>query len=381
MKPPATLPELLARMVSFDTVNPLFGGPVGGEEKLAQHLEQLAKGWGLQTRRGPVTPGGPTNLIITCEPVPGGEWLVFESHMDTVSVAGMTVAPHGGKIEGGRISGRGTCDTKGSGAAMLWALREYARDARRPRNAALVFVVDEEARMTGAQAFARQELKDFLPRLRGVIVGEPTQLRPVVAHNGVIRWRTITRGRAAHSADPSKGVSAISAMIHVVETIETKYVPLVKASHPMTGRAALSVNMIHGGTAVNIIPAQCEIEVDRRTVPGETAEQVLHERDRALAGLSVEHDTLYVVPSMDDALGKKFHAWMKPVLERHGCDAAPRGAPYVTDASHYAAAGAPAIVFGPGDLAQAHTKDEWLALDQLEKASSIYLDLLRLAVS
>jgi acetylornithine deacetylase len=180
-----------------------------------------------------------------------------------------------------------------------------------------------------------------------------------------------------HSSDPSKGVSAISAMIGVVETLESKYVPTVKAMHPLTGRAAFSVNMIQGGTAVNIIPALCAIEVDRRTVPGETAEQVLRERDTVLAGHAVEHDMLYVVPSMDDVLGRDFHKWIEPVLGRHGVDARPVGAPYVTDASHYAAAGAPTIVFGPGDLAQAHTKDEWVALSQLEMAASVYLELLR----
>ncbi|MEO6873865.1 MAG: M20 family metallopeptidase [Opitutaceae bacterium] len=380
MNVPATLDELLVQMVSFDTVNPLVGGPADGENKLAAHLETLAKGWGLQTRRALVPGNAASNLIITCEPVPGGEWLMFESHMDTVSVAGMTIPPHGGKIEGGRLWGRGACDTKGSGAAMLWALREYARDAKRPRNAALVFVVDEEVRMTGAQAFAKTELKEFLPKLRGVIVGEPTLLRPVVAHNGVIRWRTITRGRAVHSSDPSKGVSAISAMLRVVETIESKYVPSVTRSHPLTGKAAASVNVIRGGSAVNIIPALCEIEVDRRTVPGETAEQILGERDAVLAGHAVEHDSLYVVPAMDADLGRAFHQWISPVLTRHGCDATGRGAGYVTDASHYAAAGAPSIVFGPGDLAQAHTKDEWVALDQLRKASAVYLDLLRAAV-
>ena len=379
MTTPTSVEELLAQMVSFDTVNPLVGGPADGEENLAAHLETLARGWGLSTRRAAV-PGnasGARNLIVTCEPVPGGEWLMFESHLDTVSVAGMTIAPHGGKIEGGRLYGRGACDTKGSGAAMLWALREYARDARRPRNAALVFAVDEEVRMTGAIAFAKQELKEFLPKLRGVIVGEPTLLKPVVAHNGVIRWRTITHGRAVHSSVPSKGVSAISAMLKVVETLESKYVPSVTRSHPLTGKAAASVNVIRGGTAVNIIPAYCEIECDRRTVPGETEEMVLRERDTALAGLTVEHDSLYVVPAMDDALGREFHQWISPVLTRHGCDATGRGAAYVTDASHYAAAGAPSVVFGPGDLAQAHTKDEWVALDQLNKASAFYLDLLR----
>ena len=235
--------------------------------------------------------------------------------------------------------------------------------------------------MTGAQAFARTELKTFLPRLRGVIVGEPTQLRPVVAHNGVIRWRTITRGRAAHSSDPSKGVSAISAMRQVLETLETRYIPGVTGWHPMTGRAAASVNTIRGGTAVNIIPDYCEIECDRRTVPGETAEAVLAERDAVLAGLPVEHDSLYVVPSMDDVQSREFHRWLSPVLTRHGCDATGRGAPYVTDASHYAAAGAPTLVLGPGDLAQAHTKDEWIALDQLRIAADVYLSALRAPVA
>lgn len=377
MSLPETLEALLARMVSFDTVNPHFGGQPGGEELLAGELEKMARGWGMETRRGKVDGGASNNLIVTCSPVPGGEWLLFESHLDTVSVAGMTVAPHGGKIEGGRMYGRGTCDTKGSGAAMLWAMREYARDARRPRNVALVFAVDEEARMTGAQAFARGELKEFLPKLRGMIVGEPTMMKPVVAHNGVVRWRTTTRGRAAHSADPSKGVSAISVMLRVVQALESSYIPSVKGSHPLTGRAAASVNLIRGGTAVNIIPAQCEIEVDRRTIPGETAEQIFRERDAALAGHTVEHDSVYVVPAMDDALGRDFHRWLRPVLEKHGCDATPRGAPYVTDASHYSAAGAPTIVLGPGDLAQAHTKDEWIALDQLQKASAVYVEMMR----
>ncbi len=369
---------MLAQMLSFDTISPHFGGRLGGEAALAAHLETIARGWDLHTRRCPVAEGI-FNLLVTCEAVPGGEWLLGESHLDTVAVAGMTVDPFVAKIDGDRIYGRGACDTKGSGAAMLWALRDYARGAIRPRNVGVLFAVDEEARMTGAQAFARAELKEFLPRLRGMIVGEPTMLRPIVGHNGVVRWRTITRGRAAHSADPSKGVSAISAMLRVVETFEQRYVPSVSRSHPLTGRAAASVNVIRGGTAVNIIPAQCEIECDRRTVPGETAAQVLRERDEFLAatGVPVEHDSLYVVPALDEALGREFHHWLSPVLTRNGCDATPRGAPYVTDASHYAAAGAPTIVLGPGDLAQAHTKDEWLARDQLALAAMVYLEAMR----
>lgn len=226
--------------------------------------------------------------------------------------------------------------------------------------------------MTGAQAFAAGELKEFMPQLRCVIVGEPTMLRPVTASNGVIRWKTITRGRAAHSSVPANGRSAISAMLRVVEALESRYVPTVTKSHPMTGSAAMSVNVIRGGTQVNIIPEYCEIECDRRTVPGETAAQVFAERDAVLAGHAVEHTDLYVVPAMGDELSRDYLPALQKVLAAHGLETTPKGEPYVTDASHYGGAGAPAVVLGPGHFAQAHTKDEWVAQDQLALAAKVY---------
>jgi acetylornithine deacetylase len=373
---PASCEELLAQMVSFETVNRNFGGPAGGEASLAGHLESLARHWGLSTRRCPVDDGA-FNLIITSEVSPAAEWLLFESHLDTVSVEGMTVPPFQMTVVGDRLHGRGTCDTKGSGAAMLWALQDYARQPNRPRNAGIVFVVDEEAKMTGAQAFAATEIATF-SRLRGIVVGEPTRLRPVVAHNGALRWRTITRGVAAHSADPSKGRSAIRAMLHVIEALDARFVPLASREFPLTGRAAASINVIRGGSAVNIIPDYCEIICDRRLVPGETAAQVLAERDAALAGLTVEHDGQYLAPPLPPASSAALHAWAAPALAACGLDATAIGAPYATDASHYAAAGAQVMVLGPGELAQAHTKDEWLDRREFAKAITLYSALLRL---
>jgi len=372
---PQSCEELLAQMIAIETVNPLFGGPADGQGKLIAHLESLARAWGMATRRLPVPEGG-ENLLITLEVDPTAPWLLFESHVDTVSIAGMTIDPLKVKTDGDKLYGRGACDTKGSGAAMFWAMQDYARGAQRPHNVGLLFALDEEARMTGAKAFAAKELKEFLPKLRGMIVGEPTLMRPVVATNGVIRWKTITRGRAAHSSVPSNGKSAISAMLRVVEAIESRYVPTVTASHPLTGRAAMSVNVIRGGTQVNIIPEYCEIECDRRTVPGETEAQVWAERDAVLAGHEVEHTDLYVVPSMGDELSRDFLKLLQPVLPKHGLDTTGRGEPYVTDASHFGAAGAAAIVIGPGDLAQAHTKDEWVSRRQLAQAVAVYGDLM-----
>ena len=364
-------------MVSFDTVNESMGGTVGGESRLAEHLESLAGAWGLKARRCPV--GGRSNafnLVVSAEVSPDAEWLLLESHLDTVSVDGMTVPPFGLTVSEGRLHGRGACDTKASGAAMLWALKEYAAGTNHPRNAAAVFTVDEEAFMTGAQAFA-QSIGDYR-RLRGVIVGEPTQLRPVVAHNGAFRWRSITRGKAAHSADPSKGLSAIRAMTAVISALEEKMIPLANREFPLTGRAAASINTIRGGSAANVIPDYCEIGCDRRLVPGETIEQVLAERDAALEGLEVEHDSEYLAPPLPPENSDALHAWMQPAFAAAGLDASAAGAPYATNASHYASAGASVLVLGPGNIAQAHTKDEWISRDQLARAVGLFGAILRL---
>lgn len=372
---PPTCEALLAGMVSIDTVNPDFGGSADGQARLANYLETVAQAWGMHTARREVSRGA-YNLTITLPPIPGAPWLLFESHLDTVSTDGMTVPPFTLSVAGTRLHGRGSCDTKGSGAAMLWAVKSYASLPGRRLNAGVVFVVDEESSMTGAQAFAAMDLKAFEP-LIGVVVGEPTQLRPVVAHNGALRWRTITRGTAAHSADPSKGRSAIHTMMAVITALETKMIPLAIREFPLTGRAAASINVIRGGSAVNVVPDYCEILCDRRLVPGETTAQVLAERDRALEGLEVENDQEFLAPPLPPENSSRLHAWMLPAFEKLGLDAKPVGARYATDASHYAAAGAQVVVLGPGDIAQAHTRDEYLDRRELECATSLYLEFLR----
>lgn len=364
-------------MVSFETVNPAFGGPAQGEARLAAHLELLAQRWGLKTRRCPVSDQS-YNLLVTLEASPTAEWLLLESHLDTVSVEGMTVPPFQLTHAGEKLHGRGSCDTKGSGAAMLWALKSYAEQPQRPRNAGVIFSIDEEASMDGAQAFAARELQEFLPKLRGIVVGEPTRLQPVVAHNGALRWRTITRGVAAHSADPTKGRSAIAAMLKVIAALEKDFIPLATRTDPLTGRAAASINVIRGGTAVNVIPDYCEIVCDRRLVPGEMAAQVLAERDAALSGLTVEHDGQYLAPPLPPGSSAALHAWMQPAFADARIDGSATGVSYATNASHYAAAGAPVLVLGPGDIAQAHTKDEWLDRTALADAAALYRALFQL---
>ncbi len=379
---PATPESLLQRMVSFDTVNRRPDGKPGGEAGLMGYLEEVATDAGFVTRRLPV-PDEPPNLLVTHPVDAGSPWLLFVSHLDTVDVAGMTVDPFASEIRDGRVYGRGACDTKGTGAAMLWALAQYASGPGRPNNVAVLYTVDEEIGMRGAVSFIGNDLPALGWTPVGAIVGEPTDLKPVVAHNGVVRWRIRTRGVSAHSSEPDAGRSAISMMVEVVRAIESRYIPAIEASHPLTGRAQCSINLIRGGSQINVIPADCEIDVDRRTVPGEDArrvlpdvEAILDEVRRGNPELRVEQDEPYIVGALDPATGTSWSSHVRGVLERLGLDATPVGAKYGTEASSFSGAGVPAVVLGPGSVAQAHTQDEWLSLKQLALGVDVYLALM-----
>lgn len=376
--------SLLQKFVSFHTVNAVISARPFPERPMLEYVESIAKAMGLESRRIPVPEGG-ENLLLLHRVSPTAPWLMFVSHMDTVSTEGMTIDPIGGKIEGGRLWSRGACDTKGTGAAMLEALRRYRTDGNQQHNIALIFTVDEEYGMTGTRALiANRGSLGFAPR--GVIVGEPTMLRPVVANNGAVRLKVTTRGVAAHSADPSKGRSAISDMAHVIDAIESRYIPSLKTSHPLTGKAQCSINMIHGGTQINIIPAACEVRLDRRVVPGENenAQTVIGAIKQALApvqaarpGLIVEQEVLFGCAALDDRVNRAFLPVVNAALESLSLPTAAIGAPYSTEAGDISAAQIPAIVIGPGDIAQAHTKDEWIDLDQLRRGVEVYLAIMR----
>ena len=379
--------DLLAKMISFDTVNEYTSGVDFPERTMMEYLEEIAKGWGLETSLLPIPASALAasyNLLITYEVSKTAQWLVFESHADTVSVDGMTVNPFQGLIKDGVIYGRGACDTKGSGAGMLWALKEYMELSTCANNIAVLFVTDEEATKTGTTAFVQTQLEhlDWTPT--GVIVGEPTICQPVVAHNGVIRWKVSTQGVAAHSSNPSNGQSAISTMSKLILEFEKEYCSKISLTHPLTGQAACSVNTISGGTAVNIIPNFCEIEIDRRTLPGEDSEQVLKDMKAVLDSISLRDPTILIGTStpfvdyqLDPTVNREFALQISEILIEMGLSGEQSGAGYGTDASTYSKAGIPAVVIGPGSINQAHTKDEWLEIAELEKSVSVYKQIMK----
>lgn len=382
MTKPGTVIETLQAMVRIDSVNSALSGKPKAETALCGWLEKTAKGFGLSTRRLPLQ-GRADQLLVTHEVQADAPWLMFDSHMDTVAVDGMTIDPFGGDIREGRLYGRGACDTKGTGAAMLWAMKQYALDGKGPNNIALLFGVDEEVGMHGVVSFLKHDYPGlgFVPR--GVIVGEPTELRPIIAHNGVTRWQITTHGVASHSSVPHDGRSAISMMVRLIHAIESDYIPGLTAEHDLTGHAACSVNMIRGGSAPNIIPDQCVIDVDRRVVPGEDIEAVLPGFIAVLDSVRAEAPTLEYTLEVGTshapllpAGGEGLLASIKGVLAGLGLPTLAVGAPFGTHASHYSNAGLPAVVLGPGEIDQAHTRDEYISTDQLERGVDVYRALM-----
>jgi acetylornithine deacetylase len=375
----ASCEQLLSAMVGIDTVNGNISGKPNAEQELAQYLKSQAQAWGLATTSLPVADHG-FNLLVSCR-VGGAAapWLLFESHMDTVGAKGMTIEPFTGRVNNGRMYGRGACDTKSSGAAMLWALRQYAQSNNQPNNVAIVFTLDEEISKIGARTFVDTHLDSLDWRPAGVIVGEPTMMQPIIAHNGMVRWTIQTQGRAAHSCDPAKGRSAISMMAKVMDAIESNYIASLKATHPLTGKAQCSINVIHGGMQVNVIPDDCRIHLDRRVVPCEDAEQVLPAVEQVLEQLrqtqrhlKVQQLDTYIDPPHDPVGSEMLAQFVEDVLKTMKLPCQAGGVAYGTDASTFSTAGVPAVVIGPGDIAQAHTVDEWLALDQLQLAVEVY---------
>ncbi|MBD14312.1 MAG: acetylornithine deacetylase [Planctomycetaceae bacterium] len=384
---PNSCEDLLTQMVSFDTVNHRgdVSGSDGTEAALLAYLEHVANQWGLATQRLPIDDYD-SNLLVSSTWVPGAPTILFDSHMDTVSVDGMTIEPFAGRIHQERIFGRGACDTKGSGAAMLWALKRFCQQSEPtgpPANIAILFNVDEEISMKGVVAFVRQQMAKLDWQPNAVIVGEPTEMQMVTATGGIARWSIHTHGVAVHSSQPAKGRSAISAMMRVIEAVENDYIPSLDTEHPLVGKAQCSINLISGGTQINVIPDTCEIRIDRRLVPGEDPLQVLPavetHLDRLRAGpehLEIEQDTPFLDTPLEPSLSQQFSNQVGELLQQNDLSPQAIGVSYGTNASKYPEAGIPAIVLGPGSIEQAHTVDEWITLEQLELGQKIYFDLM-----
>ena len=364
--------KLLRELIALPSVNPALmpaHDPRAGEERVAKLLAEIAGQGGLDVEQHKVFPRR-HNILARLSPKTPRYRVVLAPHMDTVGHASMPDTLFDPVRKGDRLFGRGACDTKGSVAAMLTALLNVARGPQRPRETEIVFaaLVDEEVNQSGSRALVRKGFRADL-----AVVGEPTRLQVVTAHKGDL-WLTLrTHGRAAHGARPELGRNAVHAMARVVDLLETKYSRrIAKKRHPLLGCATVNVGSIRGGTQPNIVPDRCEITVDRRTVPGEQDAMVIREirsllKQEGLNAEVIDDKALAPCWPMETDPGLPLVQSLMRVAKQR----APVGVHYFSDAAVFAVGGTPSVLFGPGDIAQAHTSDEWISIRSLDRATEM----------
>lgn len=382
--------SLLHDLIRLPSVNPMgreLPAEICFEGRVTAYLEDYFAALGVPYERFDVAPGR-ANVIARVDVPDAARTLLLDAHQDTVPVDGMTIAPFEPTQRNGRIHGRGACDVKGGMAAMLAAFARLAQE--RPQggsNVVMSCTCDEEQGQIGvndlvslwSDGAGRSRLLGAPPD--AAIVAEPTELHVVVAHRGATRWKIRTTGRACHSSEPQRGENAIYKMSRVLGALEeyAARLPGRVPAHPRCGPATLSVGRISGGVSVNTVPDECTIEIDRRCVPGEDGLAVIEDVRRFLAErLDVEFDMLppwCLGPPLSDERNGPFAEELLAHVERTSGPHHLIGVPYGTHASRFAAAGVPAVVCGPGSIAQAHTGDEWIEIDQLRQAADIYFGL------
>jgi acetylornithine deacetylase/succinyl-diaminopimelate desuccinylase-like protein len=373
--------KLLAALIALPSVNQAFapaGGFSGqqgsryGEAKVAGLLATVAAQAGLDIEFQNVLPGR-SNFIARLRPSNKiRHTILLAPHLDTVVAEDSQFKP---RWKNGRLYGRGACDTKGSVATMLTALCELVEARSRPRGTEIVFagLIDEENAQAGSRALAASGFKANL-----AIVGEPTRLQVVTAHKGSLWLQLATRGRAAHGARPHLGKNAVHEMARIVDVLETDYAAwLRRRKHKLLGTATINVGTIAGGTQPNIVPDSCTISVDRRTLPGETETGVYREIIALLKSkkLSATISSAKLAPALPMETNDQLplvQAFLRSTGQKK-----PAGVDYFCDASVLSAAGIPSVVFGPGDIAQAHTADEWISPAELERGKNLLLKFLK----
>ena len=370
--------EVLATLqdvVAIESINPDLPGGQQGENEMANYTENFFKDLDIPCQRQKVLPNR-SNVIATLAGQQTDRILLFECHMDTASAEIMTIPPFEPHISNGLLYGRGACDTKAGGVAMMMAIKALKQAGITPPSTIqYAGVVDEEYLFRGALALAKNT------NATAVVVSEPTDLAVVRSHKGLARFRIIVKGTAAHSSKPHLGVNAVTKMARLILAIEDEIIPTYEAElHPLVGSPTLNIGVISGGAQVNFVPDQCVIEIDRRTIPGETPEETLQPFRQLIERLKDQDPELEVELEkpflLDSAMETDTEAEIVQA-SRQACrtvlgQPTVTGVPYGTDASKFTTLGIPAIVLGPGSIDQAHAAVEWVDCNQVIQAVEIY---------
>jgi acetylornithine deacetylase len=370
---PGSARDLLSALVAIPSVNPAYDPASPGENEIGDAIVEWGRALGLESHERDVVDGR-RNIQLRLRSRSPRRTILIEGHLDTVGL----MPPGAGTVASvvdGRLSGRGACDAKGAIAATLLALAELV--AAPPEHTDVVFLgaIDEEYVFRGISAFiADGELPD------AAVVLEPTDLRIVTEHNGVVRIELVVAGVAAHSSRPEEGHNAILDALEVVRVL-TRWTEDSTAAAPGSPPRILAVTTVSGGTAINVIPDSCRIGLDLRIRPAEHPDDVLAEIEALLAAIPGVDARIDRVLLTDGGMSTNASSDVVVAAQTAaGLHQLPVGVvrvPYGTDGSKLARAGVPTIVFGPGSIRTAHGDDEWVDLADVETAARVIRDLVR----
>jgi acetylornithine deacetylase len=362
---------LTRTLVAIDSRNPALARDGPGERACAEVLARTLEQWGFRVELQETGAARP-NVIARIGRA-GGRALIFNGHLDTVGVEGMIHAPWDPEMRAGRVYGRGSSDMKGGVAAMCAAALRVA-DARLDGEVVVTAVSDEEYESAGTRALVASGI-----RADAAIVTEPTRLAICPAHRGFAWLELVVHGRAAHGSRYDIGVDAITlAAMAIAELDDYQRNVLAKTTHPLLGRPSLHASIVSGGLGLSTYPDRCSVQLERRTIPGESAADFTREVEEACARVRARAPefSAQVIPGFAQVpnevpVGHPVVRALASALHRAGEPAPIEGLPCWTDAALLTAAGIPAICFGPGDIALAHSAEEYVDMGEIERATGV----------
>jgi acetylornithine deacetylase/succinyl-diaminopimelate desuccinylase family protein len=367
--------NLAKKLVSINTEN-----PPGNEKEIVKFLvDYLRKnGFYAYTQKF-----GNKENVIAYSSKPENAILMLSAHMDTVPIGNKKNWKFNpfGEIKNKRLYGRGSCDVKGPMAAMISAGIEAIKEDLK-RGFVLTFTCDEETLSEGAMLLAKNK-KKFLKNVKSAIIAEPTNLRMVSCHKGVIELLIKFYGKSAHGSKPENGINAIYSAVDFISELR-KFYEKINKSHYILGKPTFNVGVIKGGFKVNVVPDYCEIEIDRRIIPGESLNTVKNEFEEIIRRLKkknkefrAEIEVVTSHPALFTSEKSDIVKNVAKVLKKFNMNSNPIGVSYYTEAEIFSRiANIDSVVIGPGDAKNAHVVNEFIKISDLIKAKEIYKDII-----
>jgi acetylornithine deacetylase len=374
---PGDAVALAEALISIDSRNPSLVVGAPGEGEIAAFLAAVLDEWGFAVEMTEVAPG--RSNVVARVGNQGGPTLMFNGHLDVVGTAGMSHDPWRGGRRGGRLYGRGASDMK-AGVAAMCAAAARAAEAGVEGELIVAAVCDEEWASIGtASLVAAGVVAD------AAIVCEPTRLAIMPAHKGFVWIDVVIHGRAAHGSRWDLGIDAIRhAGMLLAELDDFDETVLPERSHPLLGRPSLHASTIDGGTGMSTYPDRCLLRLERRTIPGEGPEAVLGEVRAACDRVKTRRPhfeasvTLQLHRGASDvAPDSEIVRALAAAAESCGEKVILGGMSAWTDAAFLNEAGIPAICFGPGDIALAHADEEFVIIEEIDRAAAVLTALAR----